>query len=200
MLFGPVWLGVTPPPFNGAYRTNSRESARAFASVGDAEGARAGDLAGRRVRSLVGRDAGNRSGGRAAKPPVVRAPNGALADFAEFWARGTPTYDPARITAPTLLVVGEWDAVTPPEMALGLFKELRNARPRRVMILSEGTHFMLLERNHMALFREVQGFLEEPRLTLPETALICRVPEAERTSRGFATATTPPRGAMCRRT
>jgi len=67
-----------------------------------------------------------------------------------------------------LLVVGEWDAVTPPEMALGLFKQLRNARPRRVMILSEGTHFMLLESNHMALFREAQVFLEEPSFPLPE--------------------------------
>jgi hypothetical protein len=34
------------------------------------------------------------------------------------------------------------------------------------MILSEGTHFISLERNHMSLFREVQGFLEEPSFPL----------------------------------
>jgi pimeloyl-ACP methyl ester carboxylesterase len=166
VLFGPVWLGVTAPPFKGAYRTNTRESARAFTSAGVPKD---------RVEEIwpvaefdrwwTAALATDPDGARA-KTPVMRAPNGALSDFAEFWARGTPTYDPARITAPTLLVVGEWDVVTPPQMALGLFKELRNARPRRVMILSEGTHFISLERNHMSLFREVQGFLEEPSFPL----------------------------------
>ena len=94
-------------------------------------------------------------------PPVLRSPNGVLKDFAEIWAAGNTTYDPARIRAATLLVVGEWDATTPPAMALALFGKLTNAAQRRIVILSEGTHFIALEKNRMHLIHEVQGFLDE---------------------------------------
>jgi hypothetical protein len=40
---------------------------------------------------------------------MLRASNGVVQDSNEFWSAGKPVYDPARITAPTLLVVGEWD-------------------------------------------------------------------------------------------
>ena len=36
-------------------------------------------------------------------PPVLRAPNGVVQDGLEFFSAGKPYYDPAKITAPTLL-------------------------------------------------------------------------------------------------
>jgi pimeloyl-ACP methyl ester carboxylesterase len=99
--------------------------------------------------------------GAARTPPVVRAPNGVMRDLNESWAKGKPTYDAAAIKAPTLLVVGEWDVITPPEQGLALFKRLNNAKERRVMVLSEGSHCIGIEKNRMHLIHEVQNFLEE---------------------------------------
>jgi pimeloyl-ACP methyl ester carboxylesterase len=44
-------------------------------------------------------------------PPVLRAPNGVLADNRDFWNADKPLYDPAGIHVPTLLAHGEWDGV-----------------------------------------------------------------------------------------
>ena len=52
-------------------------------------------------------------------PPVVRAPNGTVQDTAEFWTSGKTMYDPAKITAPTLIAIGEWDRDTPPIYGAG---------------------------------------------------------------------------------
>jgi hypothetical protein len=38
---------------------------------------------------------------------VLRAPNGILKDELAFYSVGKPLYDPSKITAPTLLLVGE---------------------------------------------------------------------------------------------
>ncbi len=84
-----------------------------------------------------------------------------MRDLNESWAKGKPTYDASAIKAPTLLVVGEWDVITPPEQALGLFKRLTNAKDRRVMVLPEGSHCMGIEKNRLHLINEVQNFLEE---------------------------------------
>ena len=96
-------------------------------------------------------------------PPVLRAPNGALADGLRFWEADTRYYDPSTISVPTLLVVGEWDADTPPSMAQALLARLTSTPSRRLVIIGEATHTMLLERNRLQLFREVQTFLEEAR-------------------------------------
>jgi pimeloyl-ACP methyl ester carboxylesterase len=69
---------------------------------------------------------------------------------------------PAAIRAPTLLVVGEWDGISPPRMAQELFVRLTGAKYRRLVVLSRGSHLMFVEKNHMHLIREVQHFLEEP--------------------------------------
>ena len=94
-------------------------------------------------------------------PPVVRAPNGALADGLRFWEADTRYYDPSTISVPTLLVVGEWDADTPPSMAQALLARLSSTPAKRLVIIGEATHTMLLERNRLQLFREVQTFLDE---------------------------------------
>ena len=98
--------------------------------------------------------------GAAMRPPVLRAPNGVVADSRAYWSAGRALYDPARITAPTLITVGEWDRDTPPALGLTLFSLLRNAREKRFTLLGGATHTALMERNRMALFEQVQMFLE----------------------------------------
>lgn len=98
--------------------------------------------------------------GEAQSPPVVRAPNGVMADLMERWAVGRPTYDPGEIKAPVLAIVGEWDIDTPPEMARELFGLLTAAPYKRLELLARGTHAMLLEVNRFDLYLRVQQFLE----------------------------------------
>jgi esterase/lipase len=75
---------------------------------------------------------------------------------------GKATFDPAKITAPTLLMLGEWEKDTPRYMAQTLFHLLVNANWRRLTMLSEGTHSIVMEKHRMLLFRTVQQLLEEP--------------------------------------
>ncbi len=94
-------------------------------------------------------------------PPVLRAPNGVMQDGAEFFGNGKPYYDPAKITVPTLLVVAEWDRDAPPYMGQTLFPLLVNAPGKRFVMLAEGTHTIMMEKNRLELFRAVQAFLDE---------------------------------------
>ena len=64
---------------------------------------------------------------------------------------------------PTLLILAEWDADTPPYMAQTLFPLLVNAAPKRLVIIGEGTHSIINEKNRLQLFGEVQMFLEDAR-------------------------------------
>ncbi len=99
--------------------------------------------------------------GAAQNPPVLRAPNGVLEDSTLYWSAGKPVYDPARIKVPTLLLVGEWDRDTPPYMAQTLFPLLTNAPAKRLVMIGEATHTVIMEKNRMQLFNEVQLFLDE---------------------------------------
>jgi|SRR5882672_3199867 len=164
VLYAPVWHepSLKAPPYSGAYRTGTREQVRGFNTAGIPKD---------RVAEISPTDwyekwwqanLATDPEGASRNPPVLRAPNGVLRDLNEFWAKGKPTYDAAAITAPTLLVVGEWDVITPSEQGLALFKRLTNAKERRVMVLSEGSHSMGVEKHRMRLIREVQNFLEEP--------------------------------------
>ena len=94
-------------------------------------------------------------------PPMIRAPNGVMADGAEYWSSNKPYYDPARITVPTLLIQAEWDRDLPPYMAQTLFPLLVNSPGKRYVQLAEGTHTIVMERNRMKLFEAVQSFLDE---------------------------------------
>jgi len=162
VLYAPVWFLPKPPPYQGAYRTGTRDSVRPFNSAG---------IPKERLEEISPTEwydkwwAANLATdpvGASRNPPVLRSPNGVMKDLAEFWAAGKPTYDPAAIRASTMLVVGEWDAITPPSMAQEIFRRLTAAKHRRVVVLSEGSHFMSNEKNRMHLIREVQHFLEEP--------------------------------------
>jgi pimeloyl-ACP methyl ester carboxylesterase len=94
-------------------------------------------------------------------PPVIRAPNGTVADTAEFWASGKMLYDPADITAPALIAVGEWDRDNPPERSQAIFSRMVNSPGKRLVVLPESTHQIMWERNRLELFRVVQAFLDE---------------------------------------
>lgn len=94
-------------------------------------------------------------------PPALRAPDGVMLDLQRFWGAGKSTYDPAKITVPILLIQAEWDQDTPPYMSRALFPLLVNAPEKRYVMIGEGTHTVMMEKNRMQLFREVQAFLDE---------------------------------------
>ena len=99
--------------------------------------------------------------GAKANPPVIRAPNGVLADGNEFFGAGKPYYDPTKVTVPALLVGAEWDRDAPPYMAQTLFPLLVNSPGKRYVQLAEGTHTIIMEKNRIKLFEAVQAFLDE---------------------------------------
>lgn len=94
-------------------------------------------------------------------PPVLRVPTGAVADWLASWGAGKPYWRPDRVSAPTLVIQGEWDAENPPDQGLSVFAGLTGAPNRRYVLIGEGTHALLFEKNRQQLYRAVQGFLEE---------------------------------------
>jgi alpha-beta hydrolase superfamily lysophospholipase len=92
---------------------------------------------------------------------VLRSPAGVFQDRQEFWRQGKPYYDPQRITAPTLIAVAEWDRATPIEGAQELFRQLPSGPGKRLVEVGEGTHLLMLEKNRMQLFEEIQHFLDK---------------------------------------
>src|SRR5262245_24787940 len=99
--------------------------------------------------------------GASKERPVPRACNGLMADIVCNWLSGKASYDSAKITVPTILIVAEWDQDTKPYMLQTLFPLLTNAPQKRLVIAGEGTHTLMMEKNRMTLISEVQKFLEE---------------------------------------
>jgi pimeloyl-ACP methyl ester carboxylesterase len=161
VLVSPVWLPMQPPKYQGAWRASTHDTTRAFMT---------GGIPAERVVDISPPDVFERwwqetlatdPEGAKRSPPVLRSPNGVMQDFTEIWGAGRAAYDPAAIRSATLILVGEWDVVTPPTMALALYPKLVNARDRRLVLMSEATHFMALEKHRARLFRAVQDFLQE---------------------------------------
>lgn len=92
-------------------------------------------------------------------PELFRSPTGVMTDVA--W-RGVPPYDPGRITAPTLIIRGEWDELTPRAMSQSLFARLSGAKVRTLTEIPRASHFIIAETARDTLFAEVQGFLGRP--------------------------------------
>jgi alpha-beta hydrolase superfamily lysophospholipase len=79
----------------------------------------------------------------------------------DYWSAGKAYYDPAKITVPALLVQAEWDRDLPPYMAQTLFPLLVSSPGKRYVMLPEGTHTIIMEKNRRMLFEAVQAFLDE---------------------------------------
>ena len=165
VLYAPLWTLKEPPPFSGsgAYRTVNKEGARARGLRGIPE-TRKEDVSPQAwFDKWWEANLATDPEGAKKTPPVVRAPNGVLKDVLEFWAQGKPLYDPAAIRVPTLVILGEWDQDTPLFMAQEVFSRLVNTPYKREVVLAEGTHAIVVEKNRMELITEVQRFLDERR-------------------------------------
>jgi pimeloyl-ACP methyl ester carboxylesterase len=166
-LFAPLWLiDGTPTIGNvsgniGAWRGVTREEAKARWLRGVPEDAAAALIPPGVFDAFWAAALASDPKGAAMNPPVLRAPNGVLFDAGRFWTQGQPTWDPREIECPTLIVTGEWDADTPPLMALSIFSKLTRAKTKKCVLLGRGTHTMPLEAERMALFETVQDFLDE---------------------------------------
>lgn len=92
------------------------------------------------------------------QPHSVRVPLGMRAALQEMTRLGRLPYDPTRLTTPTLIIQGEWDAVSPPSEGFWIFE--RVAAPlKRFVVLSQGGHRLHLEASRFQLYREVECFL-----------------------------------------
>jgi pimeloyl-ACP methyl ester carboxylesterase len=139
MLYAPPWLRSGPsviaqnlgPGPLGAYRSVTREQAKARWYNGVPENKKAALIPSGWFEQWA--DATWATDPQSARhdPPLLRAPNGTLADTREFWMNGHALYDPAKITVPTLLVVGEWDRDTPPALAQTIFPLMVNSPGKR---------------------------------------------------------------------
>lgn len=171
ILFAPIWLRDGPSPLAapasgdasaqfGAYRTVARDAARARWLAGVPAAQRETFLPDGWFDAWWRENMAADPVGAERAEPVVRAPNGVLQDSATYWSRGIPFYDPADISVPVLLAVGEWDVDTPPGMSVALFAQLERAPEKRLVVIGGGTHTLLLEPNRLQLFSEVQLFLD----------------------------------------
>jgi pimeloyl-ACP methyl ester carboxylesterase len=168
VLYAAVWIRTTPSlarasagPQLGAYREVTVEQTRARRFTGIPEHKKAETFPPGWFEAWAQATWATDPVGAQKSPPVLRAPNGSLQDGVEFWSAGKPYYDPAKITAPVLLVHGEWDSDTPRYMSQTLFPLLVSSPGKRYVELPEGTHVIYMEKNRLMLFEAVQAFLDE---------------------------------------
>ena len=172
VLYAPQWLRTSPSLISGegAYRTVSVDSARERWLKGVPEEKKATLIPPGWFEQWAEATFATDPVGSRRTPKVLRAPNGTIYDNKDFWSQGKPLYDPARITVPTLIVHAEWDQDLPTPMARAVFEKLTAAPFKRFVEIGEGTHTIVMEKNRLQLFREVQTFLEEPRDVQPASA------------------------------
>ena len=89
---------------------------------------------------------------------VVKFPAGFDPDVEDL-LHGKSYYDPAGITAPTLIIRGEWDTYPNNADAECLFRSLTNAPHKKYVVIGKGTHVMHLEKSRHQLYDEVRHFL-----------------------------------------
>lgn len=164
VLYAPVWLRTTPSQLAGsgplgAYRMVTKDAAKTRWLNGVPEDKKA-DLIPRGWFEAWS-NATWATDPKSSESGMLRAPNGVLEDLRNYWLAEKPYYDPSKITAPTFLVVAEWDQDTPPYMAQALFGKLTAAKSKRLVLIGEGTHTIVMEKNRAQLMREVQAFLDE---------------------------------------
>lgn len=169
VLYAPLWVMDKPsttlkidPDHLGAYRQVTRADAEKRWLSGLTPGQQAGLIPpgwfGQWADATFATDAK----GAAQNPPVLRAPEGVIYDVVRYWQKGHPTWDPAKLTMPVLMVQAEWDHDTPPYMSHTLFPLITHAPWKEYVTLGEGTHTIMMEKNRLQLFHVVQDFLDMP--------------------------------------
>jgi len=166
VLYGPLWSYTTSPPFAvpadlPAYRTVSMDSAKERWLRGVPEDKKSTLIPPGWYEAWANATLASDPGGSAMKPPVLRAPNGVLQDFRDYFLVAKPYYNPSEIRVPVLLIGADLDVDTPQYMSEAIFAKLSNAPYKRRIIIGDGTHTVIMEKNRMQLFNEVQQFLEE---------------------------------------
>jgi pimeloyl-ACP methyl ester carboxylesterase len=166
VLYAPQWLRDAPSLTDsggklGAYRSVSRDAARGRWLTGVPEDKKATLIPPGWFDAWADATFATDPVGAAQTPPVLRAPNGVVADGREFWSTGKPLYDPGDIRVPIFLAHAEWDADLPNTMLYAYFAKLTNAPYKRYVQIGEGTHTVIMEKNRMQLFEAVQQFLDE---------------------------------------
>jgi pimeloyl-ACP methyl ester carboxylesterase len=174
VLFAPLWIfrkdaviapapeatGKTAPQL-GAYRLVSKEVAKARWLEGVPEDKKAGLIPPGVFDAWIEATWATDPDATKHNPPMLRAPNGVIADALAYWTAGKAHYDPGKITVPTFLIHAEWDFDLPSYQAREVFAALKNAPYKRLVEIGEGTHTAMLEKNRMQFFREIIGFLDE---------------------------------------
>jgi pimeloyl-ACP methyl ester carboxylesterase len=166
VMHAPLWLRRTPGGLRvngpmGAYRTVTLEAAKQRWLTGVAQDRQKDLIPPGVIESWWAANMAADPVGAKMTPQAVRAPNGLLVDALEYWEADTRYYDPSAIRAPVLMVVGNWDVDTPAYMAQAILERLTGSPRKRLVIIGEGTHHLMLERNRGQMFREVQSFLDE---------------------------------------
>lgn len=163
-LFAPLWLITGTPTIGnpggklGAWRGVTKDEAKQRWLRGVPEEAQGALIPPGVFDAFWAQAQSTDPQGAAMNPPVLRAPNGVVFDAGRYWMKNAPTWDPQKIECPVLIVMGEWDADTPPSMANKIFPLLTRAREKRLVLLGRGTHTMALENERHALFEEVRRF------------------------------------------
>lgn len=93
-------------------------------------------------------------------PESIQVPNGPYIDWHEIHA-GRSLFDPARIKASTMIVRGSAEELMTNEAADELLQKLTSAPSKRRLDIGDSTHYAILEKNRLLLYRGVQNFLEE---------------------------------------
>lgn len=95
-------------------------------------------------------------------PPRLRSPAGVVKDVVEHWLQDKPTYDPGKIMAPTLVIVGEWDQETTTGQGWEVFTRLEAAAEKRYVVVGQSSHTIWLEDNRHQLYGSLAEFLHGP--------------------------------------
>jgi pimeloyl-ACP methyl ester carboxylesterase len=166
VLYGAGWLRDEPPAINvsgeiGAYRYVEATQARDRWLIGRNDEEAAMIVPPGRIDEWTAAAVASDPEAGLSDPPRLRAPCGVVKDVREYMMQGRPRYDPGRIEAATLVVVGEWDMETTPSQCRAVFERLSAAADRRLVVIGRGTHSLLLENQRHVLHRTVDGFLKE---------------------------------------
>jgi pimeloyl-ACP methyl ester carboxylesterase len=164
VLYAPTWLRTAPPPQTasplGAYVAAPMAIARERLQTGAPDDRKNELMPASWFEAWSAAALASDPIGSKQQPPMLRSPAGVFHDNRNYWDAGKAYYDPEKINVPTLVIVAEWDRVTPGQGAQALFHKLPSSPNKRLVEIGEGTHFVMLEKNRMQLFQEVQFFLD----------------------------------------